>query len=232
MTSFQETSEEDKELGTPTVVTNRRRYMEICQETDIELPVLRHRRRLNSTGQLTSTPSVETSSTDCMREQDVTCSREQPVGEIDICSNQSVEGSTIEQPFNDSSGEQIVSDSSVDCIREEPVIDLNTEQTGEQLMSEQRSDTKSRVYIYILWMNIAMFMINIVINTDDNALKNWIKNVLWGDPQTIIVQRDRLMQTTLRIVCKQSFSWTSPFRVVFSGEIGDDMGGPRREFMW
>ncbi|KAJ8313718.1 hypothetical protein KUTeg_008279 [Tegillarca granosa] len=149
-----------------------------------------------------------------MREQDVTCSREQPVGEIDICSNQSVGGSTIEQPFNDSSGEQIVSDSSVDCIREEPVIDLNTEQTGEQLMLEQRSDS------------------NIGCNTDDNALKNWIKNVLWGDPQTIIVQRDRLMQTTLRIVCKQSFSWTSPFRVVFSGEIGDDMGGPRREFMW
>lgn len=83
---------------------------------------------------MTSTPSVEPLSTDSVGAQNVTLSSEQPVDEISC--NQSVGGSTTEQPFNDFSGEQIANDSSLDCIREEPVIVLNTEQTGDQHMSD------------------------------------------------------------------------------------------------
>ncbi|XP_053372916.1 G2/M phase-specific E3 ubiquitin-protein ligase-like [Mercenaria mercenaria] len=68
---------------------------------------------------------------------------------------------------------------------------------------------------------------------DSLLLKKWVDKALQpSEPQIIVVQRERLLQTTLRVVGKSTFNWSQPLRIVFSGEDGDDQGGPKREYLW
>ena len=51
-----------------------------------------------------------------------------------------------------------------------------------------------------------------------------------GDPITIVVQRRRILTSTLRAVKSNGFTFSRPVQVVFAGEEAEDGGGPRREF--
>ncbi|XP_053378088.1 uncharacterized protein LOC123524937 [Mercenaria mercenaria] len=66
---------------------------------------------------------------------------------------------------------------------------------------------------------------------DSSLLKKWVDKALQpSEPQTIVVQRERLLQTTLRVVGYSTFNWSQPLRIVFSGE--DDQRGPKIEYLW
>lgn len=51
------------------------------------------------------------------------------------------------------------------------------------------------------------------------------------DPNLLLVRRGSLLRSTLRLVSRPEFAgYTSEFKVSFSGEEGDDLGGPKREY--
>ncbi|XP_069105776.1 uncharacterized protein [Argopecten irradians] len=47
----------------------------------------------------------------------------------------------------------------------------------------------------------------------------------------MLVCRSMLLQSTLRRVRRDDFNFCRPFKVNFNGEDGDDLGGPKREFL-
>lgn len=68
----------------------------------------------------------------------------------------------------------------------------------------------------------------------ESLLRTWIATTLKPDEgeqvQDLIIHRRHVLDSTLRGVCRISgFDWTRPFKVSFAGEIGDDLGGPKRE---
>ncbi|XP_053388699.1 uncharacterized protein LOC128551808 [Mercenaria mercenaria] len=68
---------------------------------------------------------------------------------------------------------------------------------------------------------------------DSSLLKKWVDKALQpAEPQTIVVQWERLLQTMLRVVGKSTSNWLQPLRIVFSDEDGDDQGGSKREYLW
>lgn len=89
----------------------------------------------------------------------------------------------------------------------------------------------------MLHPNLTVIMMSFIYSneeeTERSLLKKWVdKTLQHSDQQTIVVQRERLLATTFRCVRKAAFNWTQPLQIVFSGEDGDDQGGPRREFLW
>ena len=66
----------------------------------------------------------------------------------------------------------------------------------------------------------------------EGILDWWIKESLVKDepPAEVVVHRGTILQSTLRAVSRLNFKFTLPFHVSFSGELGDDFGGPKREF--
>jgi hypothetical protein len=51
------------------------------------------------------------------------------------------------------------------------------------------------------------------------------------DPTLMLINRDSILKSTLRVVARNNFNFCKPFKVAFSGEDGDDLGGPGREFL-
>ncbi|KAK3107115.1 hypothetical protein FSP39_007522, partial [Pinctada imbricata] len=68
--------------------------------------------------------------------------------------------------------------------------------------------------------------------TLQGILQWWIGKTLVKDDEIteILVQRGRVLSSTLRVMSRPSFKLTSPMKCVFSGESGDDLGGPSREY--
>ncbi|MES9879962.1 MAG: hypothetical protein ABW185_03680 [Sedimenticola sp.] len=48
---------------------------------------------------------------------------------------------------------------------------------------------------------------------------------------TIIVQREAILASTIRVATRSTFNPTREFKVIFSGEDADDLGGPKREYL-
>lgn len=63
----------------------------------------------------------------------------------------------------------------------------------------------------------------------EDILKNWIRNTKIDGLQQILVHRKRLLKSTLWAINHPNFSFITPLKVAFSGESGDDSGGPQRE---
>ena len=49
-------------------------------------------------------------------------------------------------------------------------------------------------------------------------------------PVRVVINRRRLLTTTLRAMTESTFSFIRPVQIVFAGEDGEDFGRPRREF--
>lgn len=66
----------------------------------------------------------------------------------------------------------------------------------------------------------------------EGILKWWVarSHLKDGAPVSVVVHRGKLLQSTFRAVSRPNFNFLLPFHVSFSGEIGDDLGGPKREF--
>lgn len=70
----------------------------------------------------------------------------------------------------------------------------------------------------------------------ETLLRQWIGNTLRHadcdlGPQDLLIHRRRILDSTLRAVGRVGFDFNSTFKVTFSGEMGEDLGGPRREFL-
>jgi len=50
------------------------------------------------------------------------------------------------------------------------------------------------------------------------------------DKQTVVIYRRRLLQSAIRCITSDDFSFNKAVNVTFSGEEADDLGGPTREF--
>ena len=57
------------------------------------------------------------------------------------------------------------------------------------------------------------------------------KTIEEKEPTEMLINRLGILKSTLRIVKKEDFNCCVPFKVDFSGEDGEDFGGPRREFL-
>lgn len=66
----------------------------------------------------------------------------------------------------------------------------------------------------------------------EGILKWWVarSHLKDGAPMSVVVHGGKLLQSTFRAVSRPNFNFLLPFHVSFSGEIGDDLGGPKREF--
>lgn len=66
----------------------------------------------------------------------------------------------------------------------------------------------------------------------EGILKWWVarSHLKDGAPMSVVVHGEKLLQSTFRAVSRPNFNFLLPFHVSFSGEIGDDLGGPKREF--
>ena len=51
-----------------------------------------------------------------------------------------------------------------------------------------------------------------------------------GEKTTVVVNRRRILQSTLHAIKADSFNWLDTPYIVFAGEDGEDEGGPRREY--
>ncbi|XP_033756612.1 uncharacterized protein LOC117339234 isoform X2 [Pecten maximus] len=69
--------------------------------------------------------------------------------------------------------------------------------------------------------------------TMEGILSWWKKQslVLVENPCEIVIMRSDLLKSALRVMRRESFNFCEPFKVTYSGEDGDDLGGPRREFL-
>lgn len=47
----------------------------------------------------------------------------------------------------------------------------------------------------------------------------------------MLINRENVLKSALRIVKRDEFSFCKPLKVTFSGEDGEDFGGPTREFL-
>ncbi|XP_069109305.1 G2/M phase-specific E3 ubiquitin-protein ligase-like isoform X2 [Argopecten irradians] len=63
-------------------------------------------------------------------------------------------------------------------------------------------------------------------------LKWWVnKTIIPGEESMILVSRENILKSTLRFVRRDNFNFCRKFKVAFSGEEGEDLGGPKREFL-
>ena len=51
------------------------------------------------------------------------------------------------------------------------------------------------------------------------------------EPMEMVIKRKCLLKSTMRLVKRETFNICRPIKIYFSGEDGDDLGGPRREFL-
>ncbi|XP_069105066.1 uncharacterized protein [Argopecten irradians] len=71
--------------------------------------------------------------------------------------------------------------------------------------------------------------------TLESVLEWWQKKTIiyngTDDGSQLLISRSNILKSTIRVVKRDSFNYCSKFKVHFSGEDGDDLGGPKREFL-
>lgn len=63
------------------------------------------------------------------------------------------------------------------------------------------------------------------------VLEDFQKQTVTDDTVTkLLVQRSRMLETALKGLDRKSINFNSRLYIKFTGELGEDQGGPRREF--
>ncbi|OWF48785.1 hypothetical protein KP79_PYT05028 [Mizuhopecten yessoensis] len=75
-----------------------------------------------------------------------------------------------------------------------------------------------------------------VVGPSDLSLKGllswWIKQTLTTDePVLMLIHRANILKSIMRIVSREDWNCCRPIKITFRGEVGDDLGGPKREFL-
>jgi len=77
--------------------------------------------------------------------------------------------------------------------------------------------------------------VNIIFRSDlslKGLLSWWIQQTLTTDePVLMLIHRANILKSTMRIVSREDWNCCCPIKITFSGEDGDDLGGPQREFL-